>query len=212
MIFDLTHVISEGMPAYPGTEPPKLEKANTVEKDGFKETLISMYSHTGTHMDAPAHMLSGGRRLDEYPASQFYGRALVVDCRDVPKGGEIDVEHIKRSGAEEKAVDFLLFMTGQDRLWGEDSYYYNFPCLSFEAADCLKTLNLKGVGTDAISVDPVDTVDFPVHKRLMVSGMVFIENLKGLDRLPKEVFTFCSLPLKYIDADGAPARAIAIVE
>ena len=50
-IVDLTHTIAENMPVYPGTEGPKLTTANTYETDGFKETLLKMYSHTGTHMD-----------------------------------------------------------------------------------------------------------------------------------------------------------------
>ena len=52
-IIDLTHTISEDMPVYPGTEPPVLKPANTYEKDGFRETLLSLYSHTGTHVDPP---------------------------------------------------------------------------------------------------------------------------------------------------------------
>ena len=52
-VIDLTHTISENMPVYPGTEPPVLAGANTYEKDGFKETKLTMYTHTGTHMDPP---------------------------------------------------------------------------------------------------------------------------------------------------------------
>lgn len=65
-IIDLTHFISEDMPVYPGTEQPKLKQANTYEKDGFKETLMTMYSHTGTHMDPPNHLL-----LTEQPLISF---------------------------------------------------------------------------------------------------------------------------------------------
>ena len=58
-VMDLTQTIGETMPVYPGTEQPKLTQTNTIEKDGFKETLLRMYSHTGTHMDAPAHIFPG---------------------------------------------------------------------------------------------------------------------------------------------------------
>ena len=66
-VLDLTHTIAENMPVYPGTETPIFAGANTYEKDGFKETMLSMFSHTGTHMDAPAHMLLDGAALDSYP-------------------------------------------------------------------------------------------------------------------------------------------------
>ena len=67
---DLTHIITEDMPVYPGTEPPKLTPANSYEKDGFKETLLSLYTHTGTHIDPPAHIFPDGRTLDEFPAAR----------------------------------------------------------------------------------------------------------------------------------------------
>ena len=75
---DLTHIITEDMPVYPGTEPPKLTPANSYERDGFKETLLSLYTHTGTHIDPPAHIFPDGRTLDEFPPEQFIGKALVI--------------------------------------------------------------------------------------------------------------------------------------
>lgn len=79
-VTDLTHIIEADMPVFPGTEKPLLEKANTIEKDGFRETLITMFSHTGTHMDAPAHIFEDGATLDSYDAQYLTGRGTVVDC------------------------------------------------------------------------------------------------------------------------------------
>ena len=74
-VIDLTHVIAADMPVYPGTEPPRLESANTYEANGFKETLLTMSSHTGTHMDPPAHLFPGRTTLDQFPsASSWDGR------------------------------------------------------------------------------------------------------------------------------------------
>ena len=85
-VLDFTHRIEPDMPVYPGTEPPRLSPANTYEKDGFRETLLSLYSHTGTHMDAPAHLFAHQPTLDALPAAQFVGPALVVDCSDAAAG------------------------------------------------------------------------------------------------------------------------------
>lgn len=82
-VIDLTHTIRENMPVYPGTEPPKLSPTSSYESDGFKETLLQMYTHTGTHMDPPAHIFSGRTTLDEFPVEQFTGKALVIDCREL---------------------------------------------------------------------------------------------------------------------------------
>ena len=93
-IIDLTHTIAENMPVYPGTEGPKLTTANTYETDGFKETLLKMYSHTGTHMDPPAHLYSHGKTLDRFPASHFEGRAFTVDCTALCRGDRITMDMI----------------------------------------------------------------------------------------------------------------------
>lgn len=71
-VIDLTHTISETMPVYPGTEQPRLTPANSYEKDGFKETLLSMYSHTGTHVDPPAHLLPGVQRWTPSPLANSW--------------------------------------------------------------------------------------------------------------------------------------------
>ena len=79
-VIDLTHIIKENMPVYPGTDAPKFLPASSYEKDGFKETLLQMYTHPGTHMDPPAHLFSGRTTLDQFPIEQFIGKALVIDC------------------------------------------------------------------------------------------------------------------------------------
>ena len=73
-VVDLTHVIESTMPVYPGKQPPTFEPANTYEKDGFKETKISMFTHTGTHMDPPAHIFKGRTTLDAFSPDQFIGK------------------------------------------------------------------------------------------------------------------------------------------
>ena len=62
--YDLTHLITSAMPVYPGTEPPELLEATTLEREGFRETRLRLFSHTGTHMDAPSHMIAGAPSLD----------------------------------------------------------------------------------------------------------------------------------------------------
>ena len=131
-MLDLTHCITPEMPVYPGTEPPRLTAACTMEKDGFRETLLQMYSHTGTHMDAPAHMLPSGRTLDDFPAETFAGRGFVLDCRGA---AEITLPMLRRQEEALGETEFLLFCTRWDRYWGKPRYYEGFPCLTAEAAE-----------------------------------------------------------------------------
>ena len=94
-VIDLTHTIREAMPVYPGTEPPVFAPANSYEADGFKETKLTLYTHTGTHMDPPAHLFPGRTTLDQFPPEQFIGRALVVHCQDLQPGSAITMEQLR---------------------------------------------------------------------------------------------------------------------
>ena len=210
-VIDLTHCISQNMPVYSGTEQPKLTTANTYQEDGFKETLMTMYSHTGTHMDPPAHLYPGRTTLDDFPIEQFVGKALVIDCTHVPAGKRIKMEKIRR--VEEKAdrADFLLFHTGWDKLWGSDAYFGDYPYIDDDVVSYIIAQKKKGVGLDVIGIDPIADEDLTIHKQLFACNeIVVIENLTNLGLVGPDLFTFCALPLKWTEADGSPIRAIAL--
>lgn len=212
-VIDLTHTIAEDMPVYPGTETPKLQQANTYEKDGFKETLMTMFSHTGTHMDPPAHLFPGRTTLDQMPASQFVGKALVIDCTGLKEGQQITMAQINSKKEKATAADFILFRTGWDRRWGSDAYFGEYPFIDEEVTQFLITTNKKGAGLDVIGIDPIADENLTIHKKLFIQNeIVVIENLKNLDLVGEDLFLFCALPLKYENSDGAPIRAVAIFD
>ena len=207
-VIDLTHTIREDMPVYPGTDTPHLETANTYEKDFFKETKMTMYTHTGTHMDPPAHIFAGRTTLDQFPADQFIGKALVIDCRDLKDGDAITMEHIRKYGSKPEQADFLLFNIGWDRYWGSDAYFGDYPCVDDEVLDFIMAGNYKGIGVDTISIDPMNKLTR--HRRLFRDkDIVIIENLTGLHRCGDDLFSFSAFPLKLSDCDGSPVRAVA---
>jgi kynurenine formamidase len=205
---DLTHPIHEDMPVYPGTEQPEIITGCSIEEDGFLEKQITFYSHTGTHMDAPAHLVKGGKFLDQYDIGRFHGSAIVVHLES-NKDESIDVAVLKPFENQLKKADFLLVHTGWGRHWGSNDYFANFPTLTPEAAEWVAGLGLKGVGFDAISADSADSSTYPIHKILLGADMVIIENLKNLDQLPDELFEFSCFPLYFQQADGSPIRAVA---
>lgn len=212
-VIDLTHAICEDMPVYPGTDAPKLIGANSYERDGFKETLISMYSHTGTHIDPPAHLYAGRTTLDEFPASQFIGRALVVDCRALGEGEAITLECVKSCGQRAREAEFLLFNLGWDKRWGTAAYFGDYPCIDDELLDYIIRGGYKGIGFDVIGLDPIADVNLTRHKKLFAScDIINIENLANLELCGDELFWFSCCPLKIANSDGAPARAIAWFE
>jgi kynurenine formamidase len=212
-VIDLTHFIAEDMPVYPGTEGPKLQPANTYEKDGFKETLMTMYTHTGTHMDPPAHLYAGRTTLDKFPITQFVGKAFVVKCSDLKEGQKITMEYINKDREKADAADFLLFNLGWDKRWGTEAYFGDYPYIDDEVVDYIIGRKKRGVGLDVIGIDPISDENLTIHKKLFEKNeIVVIENLMDLDKCGDDLFTFCALPLKHVDADGSPIRAIALFE
>lgn len=212
-VIDLTHTIRENMPVYHGTKPPELLPASTYKKNGFKETLIKMYTHTGTHMDPPAHLFAERTTLDHFPADQFIGKAIVIDCRDLQKGQPITMNYIKKVGDKAKQADFLLFNLGWDRRWGTEAYFYDYPCIDEDVMDYILQGDYKGIGLDVIGLDPIADENLPRHKRLFQEkDIVNIENLKNLELCGKDLFWFSCFPLKIEDCDGSPIRAVAWYE
>jgi arylformamidase len=210
-VIDLTHTISPDMPFYPGTEPPVFSRPCTLESHGFVEQKITLYSHTGTHMDAPAHILPRAPMLDALGISHFVGNAVVIDLRGLNKAA-IDLEDLLPHEGAIEGNDFVLLCTGWSSLWGTNAYYEGFPSLSRDAAEWLSCFGLKGIGMDMISIDPPDTTTYPVHRIFMEKNTVIIENLANLEEVLGQSFLLCCLPLKIREADGAPVRAVAILE
>lgn len=211
-VIDLTHVLAPGMPVYPGTELPQLEPASSYERDGFRETRLTFFSHTGTHMDAPAHLFPDGPTLDQFPVAQFVGTALVINCSELREGDAITMEHIRRQQLLADQAEFLLFRTGWSRYWGTEAYFGDYPCITLEVADYLLAAGKKGIGLDTIGLDPIREVYLPRHRHLLRSGrMVILENLTNLEQVGETLFQLCALPLKLANGDGAPVRAVAIL-
>ena len=212
-VIDLTHLIESSMPVYPGTEPPSFIPANTYEKDGFKETMISMYSHTGTHMDPPAHLYQDRTPLDAFPADQFIGKALVIDCTSLNEGDAITMDQLLRYGGKVEQADFLLFYLGWDVRWGTDAYFGDYPCVDDCVLDYILAGDYKGIGFDVIGLDPIEDEKLTRHKKLFQSkDIVNIENLCNLGLCGDDLFWFSCFPLKVADCDGSPIRAVAWFE
>lgn len=207
-VVDFTHVLQREMPVYPGTPLPELAVASNWERDGFHETRLTLHSHTGTHMDAPAHLFPAGATLDALPPARFVGTALVVPCAGAGAVLHMDLLAPVKDAADR--ADFLLFHTGWDRLWGQAAYFEGYPVPGEDVVDYLLASGKKGVGLDTVSVDPVGDEALPIHRRLLGGGLVIVENLTNLAAAGGEPFTFCALPLHYEKADGAPVRAVGL--
>ncbi len=209
-LIDLSHPLFDGMPVYPGSDSPVFETVAAVSHEGYAEKRITLFSHTGTHLDAPSHILSRGLSVDRMPVDQFAGTASVLNFSS-HSGQSIDIDDLLPYRYLIGKNDFVLIHTGWSRHWGYAAYYTGYPVLSGNAADWICGFGLKGLGVDAISVDSPGACGFPIHHRLLEHKMILVENLDRLQDLPQSGFTFFAMPLRIQDGDGSPVRAIAMI-
>ncbi|MGE5343987.1 MAG: cyclase family protein [Candidatus Omnitrophota bacterium] len=208
-IIDLTHTLCSGMPVFPGDEPPVISRVSTIEQNGYTSHRLTLSTHTGTHLDAPAHMLPHGAVLNRLPIDYFIGKGAVIDLTGL-NASEIRLSDLKPHEDLFKRSDYILFRTGWDRFWGIDRYFRDFPVLSLEAAIWIHSFQLKGIGLDTISADEATSTTVPIHKTLLERSVI-IENLTNLGELPSTGFLFSCFPLKLENGEASPIRATALI-
>ncbi len=206
---DLTHTIKNGMTIYVGDAVPRVSKFKTLAKDGVNLSVITLGSHTGTHVDAPAHFIKGGRPLDDLPVETFVGEAAVLDLSGVRGGSAIRASHLDAHKAEVGKGDIVLINTGFSRRWSDSRARRKYTYLGGDAAEWLVRKKVKAVGIDYLSVEAFGAKEPVAHVTLLSHGIPIIESLsENIASLGRRVFFVC-LPIKVGGCDGAPARAMA---
>lgn len=208
-IIDLSQLYEVGMPLFPGTVPISIKQIAQIDEGGFRVTDFHAGVHVGTHCDAPAHCIKGAKTLDEIPLDTFVGYAVIVDA---PVDGRKAIEADVLKGCGIKSGDIVLIRTGYSKYWGNPKYIEDSPYLSEELAQALVKLNIKALGIDFISPDPVESTTAPVHKILMGDGIPIIENLNRLDEIDVQRVFFSAAPLLIGKSDGGFTRAYAVLE
>lgn len=196
---DLTLPIDENSPVYPGDPKVKIGKFLTMEKDSCSVTSISFATHTGTHIDAPSHMIQNGKNLNEFSLDTFWGNGI---CVDVSMG--FDLEKIKKAGI--KRSDIVLFYSGWDKHVYKEDYYLSHPEIPVEIAQLLVDKKVKIVGID---FPTPDKEPYPIHKLFLSNEILIIESLANLDQVLGKQVTLIAFPLS-LASDGAPVRVVAL--
>lgn len=200
---DVSMPIHEAMKVYKNNpvKIPKIVNLADYPESVHHENNIEMNLHTGTHIDAPLHMIEGGETTEIYPVEQFFGKALVIDLKEID--GFIEKKHLECYNLSE--VDFVLFKT---RNSFDESFNMNYTALSEEGSAYLADFDLKGVGIDALGIERGNK-DHMTHKNLLSKKIMIIEGL-WLKEIAEGTYDFIVLPLKIQGVEGAPARAILI--
>jgi arylformamidase len=193
MIIDISLPIGPDTPVWPGDPPVVLEPvARVADGDPFDVSRLVLGTHTGTHVDPPAHFLPGAATVDALPLDVLVGPAVVADFPSGAIGGDALAAVALAEGSTR-----LLLKTGRDA-----------GALTPEGARWLVERGVRLVGADTLSIEP-ETGEYPVHRILLGAGVVIVEGLDLTTVAPGPYQLVC-LPLRVVGGDGAPARAVLI--
>lgn len=199
---DLSRKLNDQTSTYPGDKPLGIKRSGDYKLDGFITHIVDSSMHVGTHMDAPIHMIKGGKSMADFTVEKFIAKGVLIDARKLIKGNEIQVP--KNIRLFPKAI--VLVMTGMDKNFGQKKYFSNYPALSKDFALWLIKNKVSIVGTDSCSPD---FYPFRIHKMLLGKNILIIENLTNLEKLKKEKsFEVIALPIK-INLEGSWVRVAA---
>ena len=224
-VVDLTHVMHEEMPFWPGTGTFEIERLADYDK-GYRMHRFSMWENNGTHIDAPAHFIEGGSSINDLGLNDLVVPVVVINVQD--KVGpapdyQLSVEDVlsweERNGRIMPG-SLAVMNTGWHKKFHDAQAYVNqdeagvlhFPGFSAAAAELLLERDVAGIGIDTLSLDPGNDLSFPVHRIMLGAGKFQVENMNNLDALPARgaVAVIGVLPVK--DGSQAQARIIAFLE
>ncbi|MGE4349587.1 MAG: cyclase family protein [Candidatus Berkiella sp.] len=220
-LIDLTHSLSHDIPSWDGDCGFKHQIHHDYEPNSlypFRTHKIQMDEGIGTHLDAPAHCITGGRSIADLDVNEFFAPCIVINVSEKSHESYVvslqDVKNFEDKYGLIAKESFVIFWTGWDRYWKQPEKYRNnlvFPSISVEAADFLLTeRNITGLGIDTLSPDnPAN--GYPVHKIILGANKYIVENIANAGSLPPVGSYSLVLPMKIKDGTEAPVRMVGLI-
>lgn len=206
---DLTQPITAGMQTYPGDPEVTCSTALSIERDGVAVSAVCLGSHTGTHIDAPAHVIAGGRTLAEIHLGELCGEAIVLRVPGLSDRSRYGLAELEASELLPSSVPPIVIIdTGWARHFGSERALHH-PFLDGDAANELVRRGMHVLAVDTHSPDATcgQGTDLSVHRAVLGSDGLVVENLTNLAALPERIRVgFFAVRL---GQDGAPVRAVA---
>ncbi len=189
--------------------------------DDFQITRVGFAVHGFTHIDAPRHMLPDGPTSSDFRLDHLVGEAAILDLTGIAPDSPVDAAALAAAGAHAKPSDLVFLKTAWDRRFPLTSpeFWTQAPYLTRDACEWLAGLDPAAVGFDFPQDRPIRGLldgaqasieEFVSHDVILRRGVPLIEYLCNLSEIGAERIEVCALPLKLLDADGAPARVVAI--
>jgi kynurenine formamidase len=173
-----------------------------------------MRLHAGTHVDAPSHMVQGGKQIHDLALDTFIGGAVVADVRH--RGGKegISADDLEKSvGRHVQRGDRVLLRTDINKEYdGSPEWMARAPYLSDEAIAWFRDRTVSIVGFDFYhgakppGADPKSSTSRKLHEL----GILTMPYLTNLAAITKPRVTLIALPLKMLNVEASPIRAVVL--
>ena len=209
---DLSLIISESIPNFPGSPKPQFIHWSDIENDGYNLELLFLSSHTGTHIDAPFHFIKNGLKINQIPLDRLVGKAILIKLKKTRNSSikKSDITLYEKKNGKIPDHSSIFFFTSWQKNLKKNNYFTENPGLDISSAKYLASKKINLVGIDSPSIDLGIDESFVAHRILSKNNILIVENLANLDKIMSKEFIFTILPLKIKNATGSPVRAIAL--
>lgn len=201
---DISVTVQTGMVHWPGDPDITVKRVVEIDKGApCNVSHMSLGAHTGTHMDGLNHFIPNGKGLDTMPLDATIGPCRVIEIKDneAIKPAELKAHKLKKG-------ERILFKTRNSRRsWKTDAFDEDFIYISKEGAQHLVDCGIQTVGIDYLSVGGFKKDGVETHQILLGAKMWIIEGL-NLAKIKPGKYDLICLPVKVLNSDGAPARAV----
>lgn len=221
-VIDLTHAYDSDFPTFDGKPGITFESDKDFEDDGYHLFKLTIFEHTGTHIDAPLHFSPDGQSVDALPVQNLIAPLCVLDMTgkaEEDPNAVVEPEDIEAwisANGDIPDGACVAMNSGWAARMGDPSWRnlpdgtLAFPGFGKAATDLLAQTGAASIGVDTLSLDPGNSPDFAVHYSWLPSGRFGIEGLANLHNLPAKGATIFIGAPKHRGGTGGPARVLAM--
>ncbi len=222
-VVDLTHAYDGAFPTFDGVPGIVYEQAVKFDESGYQLYKLTIFEHTGTHIDAPLHFSSDGLSVDALAPQDLVCPLVIVDITDKARSDPnatveaADIEAFISANGDIPAGACVALRSGWAAKVGEPAFrndpqgQFAFPGFATSATDLLAQMDVAAIGVDTLSLDPGNSQDFAVHNSWLPGGRYGIEGLANLEELPVTGATIVVGAPKHKGGTGGPARVLALL-
>ncbi|WP_284336680.1 arylformamidase [Comamonas sp. NoAH] len=201
-IWDISAPIHSASPVFPGDSPYQQSWSSSISPQcPVNVSTISMSPHIGSHADAPLHYDAQGQSMGEVNLEPYIGRCRVIHAMHC--GPLIEWEHIAHATHTPLPARVLV------RTYQQVPEYWDEHLSAFapSTVERLADLGVRLIGIDTASIDPADSRSLDSHMLVRTRNLNVLENLV-LDGVAEGDYELIALPLKLMQAEASPVRAI----